>query len=46
MKQKNQEFILFNEVISNPVEYLLYEMGGWGDGGMGRWGEREIFGNG
>ncbi|MDJ0517550.1 MAG: hypothetical protein QNJ74_15300 [Trichodesmium sp. MO_231.B1] len=25
------------EVRSNPVEYLLYSWGRWGDGEMGRW---------
>ncbi|MDJ0517827.1 MAG: hypothetical protein QNJ74_16780 [Trichodesmium sp. MO_231.B1] len=32
-------------VISNPVEYLLYSWGRWGDGEdgeMGRWGDGEM----
>ena len=29
-------------IISNPLEYLLYSWGRWGDGGMGRWGDGGI----
>ena len=29
-------------IISNPVEYLLYGWGRWGDGEMGRWGGGEV----